>query len=191
MQLADDVENLLDQNGGEAHGGFIQHQQLRMNHEAAAHGKHLLLTAGKRAGNLLAALLQTGKALIDVFQRLGDVILSGKGPHLQILLDGHLQEDAPSFGDVRHAVPHERVGIAVGDILVQKTDAAGFWMQQAGNRFQGGGFTRAVRTDQRDGFSLMDFKGNALDGMNGTVVDMDLINLQHGVRLLSFQDRLR
>ena len=68
MQLADDIEDLLDQNGRQTHRGLIEHQQLGTAHKRATHGKHLLLAAGKRAGNLTTALLQAGKMRVDALQ---------------------------------------------------------------------------------------------------------------------------
>ena len=67
VQFLDNVKDLLHQDGSQAHGGLVQHQQFGMAHKRAAHGQHLLLAARQGAGDLLAALLQTGEELEKIF----------------------------------------------------------------------------------------------------------------------------
>ena len=177
VQLADDVEDLLDQNGREAHGRLVEHEKLGLAHERAAHREHLLLAAGECAGDLTAALLQTREALVNVRDtRLDGGIGLRVRAHLQILLHGHLLEDVASLGDLRQTVLNDLVRRDALEVMALKEDAAHLGVQQAGDRVQNGGFARAVRADERDDLALVDLKGNALDGVDAAVVHMDIIN---------------
>ena len=52
------LEHLLHDQRRQAGGRLVHQQQLRLRHQRAADGAHLLLAAGERAGQLLAAVLQ-------------------------------------------------------------------------------------------------------------------------------------
>ena len=56
-------------------------------------------------------------------------------------------------------------------------------MEPAGHGFQRGGFSRAIRADQRDDFALMHLKRYALNGMNRAVIDVDVFHFQHIIHL--------
>ena len=60
VDLRDDVEDLLDELGRQPHRRLVQQQQLRVGHQRAADGQHLLLAAGHRAGDLRSALRRGG-----------------------------------------------------------------------------------------------------------------------------------
>ena len=47
VDLADDLEDLLDQQRRQAHGRLVQQQHLGLAHQGTAHGQHLLLAAGQ------------------------------------------------------------------------------------------------------------------------------------------------
>ena len=57
----DQREHLLDQQRRQAERRLVEDQQLRLGHQAAADGEHLLLAARQRAGALRAALVQARK----------------------------------------------------------------------------------------------------------------------------------
>ena len=69
MELLNDLKNLIHQDRGKTHGRLIQHQQLGTDHQRTAHGKHLLLAAGKSSGNLIAALFQSGEQSVLLFDQ--------------------------------------------------------------------------------------------------------------------------
>src|SRR3954452_12095908 len=68
-QLGDDAENVGDDDRGEAEARLVQHQELGLAHQRAAHRKHLLLAAGERAGELLAPLLEPRKQRVNPLHR--------------------------------------------------------------------------------------------------------------------------
>ena len=101
VDFLDDLENLLDQQRGQAHRRLIHQNHLGLSHQGAAHGQHLLLTAGKRARQLALALFQAREALVDIGHRFGHVGGVGERAHLKILFHRHLGEDVPSFRHMR------------------------------------------------------------------------------------------
>src|SRR5437868_14222027 len=64
MNLAPD---LRDEPRHDAFRGLIKNNKLRLHHQAAGNGEHLLLAPGKRISRLRCALLQAGKASQHVF----------------------------------------------------------------------------------------------------------------------------
>ena len=104
--------------------------------------------------------------------------------HLQIVLNSHLLEDAASLGDVGQARTQQLVGIGTADILAAEGNAAAAGMHQTGHGLQNGALASAVCTDQSHDLTLANFKGNTLDGMDGTVVNMNIVDFQHRCQLL-------
>jgi hypothetical protein len=72
IELFDDIKDEFDKNRRQAHGRFIEHQQFRVEHQAAGNGQHLLLPAGKRAAQLIDTLLEAGKERETMFHPLFD-----------------------------------------------------------------------------------------------------------------------
>jgi hypothetical protein len=57
-QPLDDAEDLLHHQRRQAQAGLVEHQQLGLRHQRAAHRQHLALAARQRAGQLRAPFLQ-------------------------------------------------------------------------------------------------------------------------------------
>src|SRR5947207_1251727 len=66
VDRAHGLEDLGHEHGGEAERGLVEHEHARARHQRAADGAHLLLTAGQRAGQLRAALLEDREEHVDV-----------------------------------------------------------------------------------------------------------------------------
>src|SRR5918997_5561435 len=63
VDLLDDVEDALDEDGSQAHRGLVEEQELGAAHQGAPDGEHLLLPPAHRSGLLLDALLQAAREL--------------------------------------------------------------------------------------------------------------------------------
>ena len=178
MEIFDDVKDLLHQNGGQAHGGLVQHQQLGVGHQCPAHGQHLLLAAGEGTGHLLAAFFQAGELFKDPLHIGVDVAApAGESTHVQIFLHRHLEEDPPSLGDQGQSLGNNLMAGYMVQRLAHELDMAGLAVEQAGNGVQSGGLAGAVGTDQGHDLALIDLKGDALDGVDAAVIDVDIVNL--------------
>ena len=66
VQLADDVEDLLDDERRETDGRLVHEQDPGTGHQPPRDGQHLLLASRQGAGKLTLAFLQPGKAPVDV-----------------------------------------------------------------------------------------------------------------------------
>ncbi len=172
----------LHQHRGKAHGRFVQHQDMRIEHQAARHRQHLLFAAGERAALLLMRSLQTGKETQTVLHAAVDLgaVVDREGAHLQVFLDGQRGEDAAAFRDMAHAGLHDQVRVHVGDVLVLQDDFALLWMDQAGDGAQGGAFAGAVGADEGDDLAFLDVQRDPLQGMDAPVVAVNVFQVRAG-----------
>jgi DNA-binding transcriptional LysR family regulator len=75
-QLGDDVEDLAHDQRGQAQARLVEHQQLGLGHQGAAHRQHLPLAAGQRAGQAGAALLEAREGGEDLLHGLALVAVA-------------------------------------------------------------------------------------------------------------------
>ena len=64
-------------------------------------------------------------------------------------------------------------------VLPLEVDPAAFYLHQAGQGPQGGGFAGAVGADQGHNLALLHLEGNAFDGLDAAVTHTQIINSQH------------
>jgi hypothetical protein len=79
VDLDDLFENGLHEDRCDAEARFVEHQALRLAHERAADGEHLLFAAAERAGGLLLALLAAAercRRLIEIFGEIALIIVA-------------------------------------------------------------------------------------------------------------------
>ena len=175
LEVADDAEHLFHQDGRQAHGGFVQQHDFRVEHDRACHGQHLLLATRQGARKLGAPLFEAGEQVHGALQITLHVALGAaasqarKGTQNQVVGDRHGGKHAPAFGRVRQAQlgDGERLH-AVGARAVE-ADFAGGGRDHAGDSAHGGGFASAVGADQGDHFALGHFHGNAMQNLHFAV----------------------
>ncbi len=142
----------------------------------------MLLAARKRARNLLAALLQARKPL-EYHLKIGSngvcAVPACICAKRQILLHGKLGEYAPPLGNLRKAKADDPVRLHMADGLATKRNLALFGPQQTGDGVQRGGFTRAVRADERNDLALVHLERNALDGIDRAVIYNKILYGKH------------
>ena len=119
MDLVDDVENLIDINGGKTHGGLIHDDHLRLGHQCPAHGQHLLLTAGQCTCQLVLSLLQTGEMMVNHLDAFLDLrlVAAGEGTQHQVLINAQLCENPASLRHMRQSLLHQSMTGHMGDFL--------------------------------------------------------------------------
>ena len=83
------LEHLLHHQRRQPGRRLVHQQQFRLGHQRAADRAHLLLAAGQRAGQLLAAVLQARKQAVNPIELLGETPprLRNEGADAQIFLD--------------------------------------------------------------------------------------------------------
>ena len=100
LQALDHLDHLLDDDGGEAFGRFVQKYELRVTEQAACYGQHLLLPAADLARHAIEQLLEIGKNLEDAIERPARSAGTGATSHFQIFTDAQIGKDAAFLGDV-------------------------------------------------------------------------------------------
>ena len=78
-----------------------------------------------------------------------------------------------------HAQTHDLMPGLFGDVLTLKGHRAALGRQKAGDRMQGGGLARAVRTDQRDDLALVYLEGNVAQRVDQAIVYVNILDFQH------------
>jgi len=107
--LLERVEQLSDEARREPERQLVHHKQLRLRDDRAREREHLLLSTGKRSGDLLAALLQDREEVVDARERAVQTVGRVRGHH-QVFLDRQSGEDAAPFRDMRQPQP--------GDLMI-------------------------------------------------------------------------
>ena len=176
------LEDLLDEHGGEAHGGLVEQEQPRARHEGAADGEHLLLAARQRARHLHPPLLEAREGGEDALHVLGDpAIGAGVGPHLQVLEHGQAIEDAPPLGHMGDPAEHDVVGGDAEEGFALEAHVATAGGEEPRQGLEGGGLAGAVVAEEGHDLALGDPERDALERVDLPVEDVEVLHLQHGV----------
>src|SRR6185295_3005780 len=178
----DGVENLLNEDRREAHAWLVQQQHAGVRHEAPGDGKHLLLTAAERSGDLLEALADSGKELQHALLGIGDPFLIGEkeGTDLEIFSDGQAAEDAAAFGHLDDTPADDAVSrnIAQGLAVISDLTLAG--TENSRNRLQRRALASTIGADEGDNLVLAEFERDAFQSMDLSIVDMQILDFQKG-----------
>src|SRR5690606_19966377 len=113
-------------------------------------------------------------------QALFDVSARQKEPtHLQVLGHGQVGKYPSPFGGNGDAPLHDQVRGFAGDVLAFKDHRPATGPRRAADRHQEGGLAGPIGTDQGDDLTLVDPHGNIIQGLDGTVEGVHVIQLQH------------
>src|SRR5659263_381420 len=115
VDLPDDPEDLLDDDGGKSYRWFVEQQDTGFRDESAPDGQHLLFTTRERPSQLLAPFLEDGEEgedpLLGFLQFLaGRQTADAVGTQVQIFLRREGGKDVPSLRHMRDAQPREAKG---------------------------------------------------------------------------------
>src|SRR5690606_8216091 len=101
VEPLDVAEDLLHQQGRQAQGRLVEHEQLGPRHQRPADGEHLLLATGQVPGDPVAHVGELGEEGVDLLQVVPGVpVRVGAGD--EVLGDGEVLEDVPAL----HAQAH-------------------------------------------------------------------------------------
>src|SRR5213593_1098024 len=143
-------EQLLDEHGRQTERGLVEQQEPGPTHERAAHREHGLLAARHRRSALPTSLGQPREEREDMVatrREVGGRPLDERA-HAQILLHGHLREQAPALRHDRNAARHDLVRAESIDAGAVEPDRAGHGPHDPEDRPDQGGLPGAVRAEQ-------------------------------------------
>ncbi len=176
------VPDLLANQRREAFGGFIQNQEFRIGHQRAADRQHLLLAARQCHAHIVAALGETWKQRMDLFDGPGIGIACpiARGCH-QIFVDRQIRKNLPPF---RHQADTELCDFIrwlATHLLPTETDSAGAGARHAHDGADGRGLAHAVAAHQGDHLADADGKRQAKQHLAQAIAGLDPINFEQDI----------
>ena len=152
-----------------------------MAHKSTTHCEHLLLTAGKSAGNLIFTFFKTRKTCVNLLDIILEIflILKCERTHEQVVVNRELLENSASFGTLRHSHFNNLVAGSLSDILAFVENMTFTNRNKTHYRLHRCGLSCAVCTDKSYNFALINLKTDTIDRLYNSVVDRNVFNFQH------------
>src|ERR1700674_2003777 len=177
----DEIEHLLDDQGGETCGRLVHQQEFRARHQGAADGDHLLLAARQGAGELARALREPREQVIDPGESLREqpARLRDEGADAQIVLDGELGKQPAVFRHMRDAALDDAMRRQAGERRALEGQRPGGRRDQPGNDPHQRGLAGAVRPDHADRLAGRDLERDVEQGTERAVAGGDRGKRQH------------
>ncbi len=100
VEFGDDLEDLGDEVGREAHARFIEEEEFGAGHHSAGHGKHLLLATAEVPAFWLMRSRRRGIGRAAVQIGVNFFVVPDIGSHEEVFAHGHIGENASAFGRV-------------------------------------------------------------------------------------------
>lgn len=161
-QVENDAENLMHDLRREPQRWLVQHQELRLRHQGAAYGEHLLLATGHAARHTVAPLLQYGKEVEDFLtQRLEAFLAAPDMSGDEIFLDRQALEYLPPFRAMGQPHAYDLFGTRAGNVLAFEPDGTGRRARHARNGIEQRRLARAVRPQDDDDLMFADLQVDA------------------------------
>src|SRR5450755_2029957 len=185
VQVANDLEDLLDDLRREPHRRLVEQDHRRLGHQRSSERGHLLFSAGGIAGETRSPLLEPREIAVDFFQRLARFRArdpARERPRQQVLLDRQVREAVPTLHDLADAHPHQLVRRQLVDAPPLKLDRAlrdvtALRGKQIRDGLQRRGLAGAVGSQQGDDFPLWNLERDALEHENDVIVDdLDVVD---------------
>src|SRR5438309_7379998 len=109
--LADDAEDLLDQQRCKSKGRLVEQKQARPCHQRPSDGEHLLLAAAQRSGALPQPLAKAWEIVehARLLPARGTDLPSGVPAEQQVLAHREVREDLSSLRHLNDPGPHQAV----------------------------------------------------------------------------------
>src|SRR6516164_4263624 len=189
VEIADDLENLLDQLRREPHRRFVQQDRLRPRHQRASNRTHLLFAAGDISGGGAAPFLQPREIGIDQLEVAPDgraAVAARERAGEKVLLHGEVREAMAPLHHLDASASHELVrGARMHLFAVEDDGAFGHFAalggQKIGDRLERGRFAGAVRAQQRHDLALGNLERHPLEHEDDVIVDyFDIVDREDG-----------
>ena len=177
VQLADDPEDLGDDERRETERRLVEEQEPRPLHHRAREREHLLLAARERARLLGPALLQPREVVEHAAEVVAQRAAAGVRAETEVLPDGELDERAAALRHVRDAEPRGRLGAAARERLSRELERAGA-PHGARDRAQRRRLARAVRAEDRDDLPFVHRQADPAKGLHLAIARIDVAEFE-------------
>ena len=178
IQLQDDVADVVDDVRLDSFGGFVQDEQLRLEHEGARDRKLLLLPARQVAAAPLQHLLQHREEVEDL-RRNHPPPAPRAETGAQVLLHRQLREDLASLRHVADAEPCARFGRHLRQLDAIERDRARVRREQPHDALQQGGLAHAVAPHQARPRARGDVQPDVPEDVAAAVLLVEPLDRQH------------
>lgn len=176
-KVAEEVEDLVDNDGCEAQGDFVEEEEPGGFDVGAGECEHLLFAATHGAGHLVESAAEDGEGLNRSVDGLRFANSEGLEP--EVLADGKAAEDAASFGDVPDAGSGPPIGSPPGDVPVVEEDPADVGGEDPACGAHESGFPSTVGPEQGDDVRLWDGQVDVPENHGVAVAGADAFELEH------------
>ncbi len=170
---------------------LVEHQQLRLGHQRAAHGQYLALAAGQRAGQLGAAFFEAREKLEHLVHRLHVVTVTSpvavEGAEQQVISDAHFGEQFALLGNQRHPVAHQVLDLAFAALCVAHINDVASHRQQGHQRLQERRLAGAVGADDSDDLAAPDVQADIVQSLDLAVGHRQVPDLEYGLMLMQMR----
>ena len=170
-QLLCNHQDIIDDVWCESEGRLVEDEKLRLTHECAGDGHHLLLTTGKGTGDLSGSLLQLREPVVALLEIVLEVLLQVlvKSAELEVLEAGHAGEELTALRHLYDPAVEDDAGVLSHELLIIEDDGACRWPDHPGKCTNRGGLTGTVRSEDRDDLTISDFEGLVPDDLQGAI----------------------
>ena len=179
-QAGEGVEHFLHHDGRQPLEGLIERQDSDGAGERTRNRDHLLLSAGELVGLGGELVADAREVLVDPFALPPHpgAAAAGRCAQTQVLVHAQPGEQAPALWHQAHAQPGDLLGRHAADGAALQLHAAAHRRDQAQDALEGGGFARAVASQQSNDLIRQHVEGHVAQDVALSVQGVDGLDAQ-------------
>ena len=182
-QLGGHLQDAVDDDGREAAGRLVEHQQLRCADHALPDRKNLLLPARQARRHLLAPVGQFGEQPVDAVELAAVAArVAGIGADQQVVFDAQRMEHAVPFEHLHDAGLDDGTRARVAEVAAVEVNAAGALRHQARDGVQQAALAGAVAPQHHDELTGPHVDRDAVHDLGLAVGDVQVAHFEQGLR---------
>ena len=164
--------------GSQAFGRLVNDDEVRVAHQGAAQGEHLLLATRHHARLGVLALLEPREQLVHVVHRPAPGFAGILLTEVEVLLHRQVRKNIATLRHVADAQVGDFKRLLAQYFLPFPVQGA-VAIHQSHDRLGGSGAARAIAPQQRDDLARLHLKVNAMKHMAFTVERLQIVDFQH------------
>ena len=178
--LLQNCGDLLNHLRAQALGRLVNHHQIGVPHQRAAHGQHLLLAARHHRRLDIRAFAEVREHIEHVLHRPAAcaILLAGFQPKDKVLPRGQPRKDIAVFGHIADAQVGHFKRLFTGDFLTAELDGA---MRDnfAHDRLAGGRSPHPVAAQKGDDLALLNVQVHPLQDVRFAIIGVQIVDFEH------------